>query len=158
MAKKEFETTIETKTVEKSTKANKKTQDKKFIAGTGRRKTAVARVFLYEGKGDFTINDKPMDQYFTSEKENLKLVRPFHLVGVSHPGSQFNGTVKVKGSSKSSQLSAVVHGISRALAELNEEYSKILRKQGLLTRDPRMVERKKPYLRKARKSPQYSKR
>jgi len=158
MAKKELESTIEAKTVDKSTKSNKKLQDKKFTAGTGRRKTAVARVFLYDGKGDFTINDKPMDQYFTSEKENLKLVRPFHLVGVSHPGSQFNGTIKVKGSSKSSQLSAVVHGISRALAELNEEYSKILRKQGLLTRDPRMVERKKPYLRKARKSPQYSKR
>ncbi len=136
----------------------KKAEGVKFYTGTGRRKTAVASVFIYEGKGEFTINGKDTETYFKSEKEGLKWLRPFHLIGVSHPGSQFNGTIKVKGSSTSSQIGAIVHGISRALSEINEEYSKILRKQGLLTRDPRMVERKKPYLRKARKSPQYSKR
>lgn len=130
----------------------------KLKTGTGRRKTAVATVFLYEGKGEFTINGVNAEQYFSNERDNVKWLRPFHLVGVSHPGSQFNGSIKVYGSGTNSQISAIVHGISRALAELNEEYSKILRKQGLLTRDPRMVERKKPYLRKARKSPQYSKR
>jgi len=129
-----------------------------FISGTGRRKTAVARTFLYSEKGDFTINDMQINDYFPTEKEKLKWMKPFHLIGVSHPNAQFNATIKVVGSGKSAQLGAVVHSISRALSKLNEEYSNILRKQGLLTRDPRMVERKKPFLRKARKSPQYSKR
>lgn len=129
-----------------------------FISGTGRRKTAVARVFLYSEKGEFTINDQPIGDYFPSEKEKVKWMKPFHIVGVSHPTAQYTASIKVKGSSKSSQLGAVILGISRALAASNEEFSGILRKQGLLTRDPRMVERKKPWLRKARKAPQYSKR
>lgn len=129
-----------------------------FISGTGRRKTAVARVFLYEEKGEFTINDMPIGEYFPSEKEKVLWMRPFHTVGISHPTAQYTASIKVKGSSKSSQLGAVMLGISRALAASNAEFSSTLRKQGLLTRDPRMVERKKPWLRKARKAPQYSKR
>ncbi|HSX39693.1 MAG TPA: 30S ribosomal protein S9 [Candidatus Saccharimonadales bacterium] len=131
---------------------------KGFLNGTGRRKNAVARVFLYQEKGDFFINDVNIDEYYTTEKDKIKWMRPFHLIGVSHPTSQFSGTIKVRGSGKSSQLGAIVHGISKALAAVNEEYSKLLHKQGLITRDPRMVERKKYFLRKARKAPQYSKR
>lgn len=131
---------------------------KGIIFGTGRRKTAVARVFLYEGKGDFTANNMPIDDYFLSEKRRSDWMKPFHLVGVSHPGAHYNATIKVEGSGKSAQLDAVIHAFSHALASISEEFSIILRKQSMLTRDSRMVERKKPYLRKARKAPQYSKR
>ena len=130
----------------------------KLITGTGRRKTAVARVFMYPEKGDFLVNDKKIDEYYTTEKDKLEWKKPFHTVGISHPGSQFSGTIKVQGSGPSAQIQAVTHGIARALAKVNEEYRVALRRAGLLTRDPRMVERKKPYLRKARKAPQYSKR
>lgn len=129
-----------------------------LIIATGRRKTAVARVFLYPEKGDFYINDKKVDEFFSTEKDRLAWKKPFHTVGVSHPSTQFSGTIKVSGSGPSSQLDAVVHGVSRALAEINDEYRTALSRGGLLTRDPRMVERKKYYLRKARKRPQYSKR
>ncbi len=125
---------------------------------TGRRKTAVARVFMYPEKGDFYINDKKIDEYYTNEKDSLAWKKPFHIVGVSHPENQFRGSIKVMGSGPAAQLGAVVHGISRALALMNEEYKIALSKSGMLTRDPRMVERKKYYLRKARKRPQYSKR
>ena len=133
-------------------------EKKGFISGTGRRKTAVARVFLYQSKGDFLVNDVNINDYFPSETEKLAWSKPFHAIGVSHPDSQFSASITVIGSGKSSQLGAVVHGLSRSLAKVNEEYSKALRKQGLLTRDSRMVERKKYYLKKARKAPQYSKR
>jgi len=129
-----------------------------FIAGTGRRKTAVARVFLWEEKGEFTINGVDIADYFKTEQEQVQWLRPFHLVGVSHPKAKYTGSVKLTGSGKSAQLGALVHGISSALASISEEYRSILAKQGLLTRDPRMVERKKYFLHKARKRPQYSKR
>jgi|SRR3989344_5640510 len=131
---------------------------KGFISGTGRRKTAVASVFLYQDKGDFIVNDVPIDSYFPTEKEKVKWMRPFHLVGVSHPGSKFSASIKVFGSGKTGQLNAITHGISRALSLVSDDFSKVLRKQGLLTRDSRMVERKKYFLKKARKAPQYSKR
>ncbi len=142
--------------VETSKKEKKKTAN--LIACVGRRKTAVARMFFYQDKGEFTINGKPINDYFPSEKEQLNWMKPFHLIGVSHPGSKFNATIKVAGSGKAAQMEAVVLAVSRALSKISEEYSLILKKNGLLTRDPRMVERKKPYLRKARKAPQYSKR
>ncbi|RJR27471.1 30S ribosomal protein S9 [candidate division WWE3 bacterium] len=129
-----------------------------FIAGTGRRKTATARVFLWEEKGEFTINGMDISEYFATEQEQTQWLKPFHLIGVSHPKAKFTASIKVQGSGKSAQLGAVVHGISAALAGMNEEFRSILAKQGLLTRDPRMVERKKYFLHKARKRPQYSKR
>jgi small subunit ribosomal protein S9 len=129
-----------------------------LYTGTGRRKTAVARTFLYTEKGEFTINGMAVNDYFADEKDKLRWMKPFHVIGISHPNSQFSGTIKVLGSGKSSQMGAVLHSLSRALAKISEEYSSILRKQGLLTRDPRMVERKKYFLRKARKAPSYSKR
>ncbi len=129
-----------------------------IITGTGRRKTAVARLFLYTEKGDFFVNDKPIDEYFESEQAKATWMRPFHAVGISHPMSQFSGTVKIHGSGKSAQADALMLAFARALDLVNEEYSSAIRKQGLLTRDSRMVERKKPFLKKARKRPQYSKR
>jgi small subunit ribosomal protein S9 len=159
--KKEIETTeenAEEKVEVKKEEKNVMQVKTGFISGTGRRKTAVARVFLYKKKGNFFVNNMPIEAYFPTENEKLEWARPFHTVGVSHPESQYSGTIKVHGSSKPSQLGAVSLGISRALASIDEEYGKSLRKQGLLTRDSRMVERKKPYLRKARKGPQYSKR
>lgn len=130
-----------------------------FVTGTGRRKTAVARVFLWKEKGDFTINGMPMEKYFPSEQQQLSWMRPFHAIGVSHPGTQFTASIKVEGSGKSAQIDAVVLGLSRALVALDEKaYGETLKANNLLSRDPRMVERKKYWLKKARKSPQYSKR
>jgi len=148
------------KSGEKETNVKEKIKAKKEKAfvGTGRRKSAVASVFLYPKKGDFIVNDKEISEFFRTEKEKLSYLRPFHLVGVSHPESSYSATIKVSGSGTSSQLSAVVLGLSRALIESNPEYRDLLRKYGLLTRDPREVERKKYFLRKARKRPQYSKR
>lgn len=139
--------------------AEEKTNIKKdFIWGTGRRKTSVARVFLWDDKGEIKVNDKDISDYFPTEKEQIKWIRPFHLIGISHPKAKYSASIKVRGSGKAAQLDAVVHGISVVLSKLSPEFSLILRKQGLLTRDSRMVERKKPYLHKARKAPQYSKR
>ncbi len=135
----------------------KKENQEKFI-GTGRRKEAVASVFLYPKKGEFTLNGKEIEAYFDNEADKTAWMKPFHVIGVSHPSSTYSATVKVAGSGKSSQADAVVLAFSRAIVEMDEEHRLILRKHGLLTRDPRRVERKKPYLRKARKAPQYSKR
>jgi small subunit ribosomal protein S9 len=140
------------------TTETKQTNDQKLITGTGRRKTAVARIFLYEKKGEFTVNDKPIKDYFPSELEQSSWLRPFHTIGVAHPESKFSATIKIFGSGKNAQMGALIHGLSHALSKMSEEWSMILRKQGFLTRDPRMVERKKPGLHKARKATQYSKR
>ena len=128
------------------------------IIATGRRKTAVASLFMYKGKGEILVNHVDINEYFPSVKEKLAWIQPFHLVGVSHPDSKFNATIKVEGSGKSGQLGAVIHAMSRALAGLSEENRVLLRRNGFLTRDSRMVERKKYFLKKARKRPQYSKR
>lgn len=131
---------------------------KKFYNGTGRRKTAIARVWLYDKKGEFVINGKPAKEFFKSPDDVLEWVKPFHAIGVSHPQSKFSGTIKVYGGGTTSQVEAIRHGIARALVNYNEEFKPTLRSIGLLTRDPRKVERKKPFYRKARKKPQYSKR
>jgi len=134
--------------------------DKKenLITATGKRKTAVARVFLYPEKGEITVNDKNINDHYSKETQKVVWEKPFHIIGVSNPETQFRGSIKVHGSGPSAQLGAVAHGFSRALAKMNDEYRDSLSKAGMLTRDSRMVERKKPYLRKARKAPQYSKR
>ncbi len=139
-------------------KEKPKSLKKDFISGTGRRKTSVASVFLWQDKGDFIVNGMLLEDYFPSDVDKTKWARPFHAIGVSHPEAKYSASIKVSGSGKPSQLDAVVLGISRALAKIDEEFDKILRKQGFMTRDSRMVERKKPYLHKARKRPQYSKR
>ena len=135
------------------------TKIKNLITGTGRRKTAVARVFVTPGSGDVLVNNVPIETYFADVKYVLgKWKRPFNVVGLTGAKQKFDFSIRVSGSGKHAQLDAVVHGISWALASMNEEYASELRRHGLLTRDPRMVERKKYWLRKARKAPQYSKR
>ena len=89
----------------------------KFFAGTGRRKRAIARVWLYDKKGDITINDKPIKEVFDSPEQTLEWVKPFHTVGVSHPQAKFSATVKVSGGGKTGWLEAVRLGFSRALIE-----------------------------------------
>lgn len=135
-----------------------KNNDKNLIIASGRRKTATASVFLKNGKGEIKVNGKEIDSYFPSEKENLTWKKPFYLLGIVSPETKFDISVNVSGSSKPSQLGAVTLALSKALALLNDEFSVLLKKNGMLTRDPRMVERKKPNLRKARKSSQFSKR
>jgi small subunit ribosomal protein S9 len=132
--------------------------DKNLIIASGRRKTATASVFLKNEKGGVVVNGKDIEAYFPSEKESLTWKKPFYLLGIASPEARFDISVKVSGSSKSSQLGAVTLAISKALSLFNEEFSVLLKKNGMLTRDPRMVERKKPNLRKARKAAQFSKR
>lgn len=128
------------------------------IIATGRRKNAVASIFLKSSKGKFVVNDKPIDEYFSKEKDKARWLKPFFVAGISNPEQSYSATIKVSGSGTTGQIGAVTLAISKALLLLMPEIRPSLRKQGLLTRDPRMVERKKPYLRKARKAPQYSKR
>ena len=135
-----------------------KTSNQNLVIASGRRKTAVASVFLKNEKGTIKINDLDIESYFPSEKELSIFKKPFYLLGIASPESRFDISIKVTGSSKSSQLGAVVLAISKALADLNPENNEILKKNDMLTRDPRMVERKKPNLRKARKGAQFSKR
>lgn len=135
-----------------------KNTNSNLIITSGRRKTATASVFLKSEKGEIKVNDISIESYFPSEKENLIWRKPFFILGIANPESKYDISIKVRGSSKSSQLGAVTLAISKALATLNEEFSVMLKKNGMLTRDPRMVERKKPNLRKARKSSQFSKR
>jgi small subunit ribosomal protein S9 len=133
-------------------------KDSNLIITSGRRKTATASVFLKNEKGGIKVNEKEIDSYFPSEKESLTWKKPFYLLGIASPETRFDISIKVTGSSKSSQLGAVTLAISKALSLINDEFSVLLKKNGMLTRDPRMVERKKPNLRKARKSAQFSKR
>jgi small subunit ribosomal protein S9 len=130
--------------------------EKRYYQGTGRRKTAVARVRLFPGSGEFVVNGKQIVEYFGArdlfEKE---LMRPLELTGNN---ARFNVLVKVRGGGVAGQVGAVRHGIARALLDLNAELRPTLKKAGLLTRDPRMKERKKPGLKRARKRPQYTKR
>jgi small subunit ribosomal protein S9 len=134
-------------------------KDEALFIGTGRRKTAIARVFLTKKAGDAIINDLPVEEYFSSLQFDKQLwKRPFNILGITNPAKEFDLSVKVAGSGKAAQMGAVVHGISWALANMSEEFAETLRRNGMLTRDSRMVERKKYWLRKARKAPQYSKR
>ncbi len=123
--------------------------------GTGRRKTATARVFLSNGSGKITVNDRDLDVYFGRETARMIVRQPLELVELL---SKFDVKVTVKGGGIGGQAGAIRHGITRALIEYSEELRSPLRKAGFVTRDAREVERKKLGLRKARKRPQYSKR
>lgn len=123
--------------------------------GTGRRKTATARVFLTPGAGNITVNDRPLDTYFGRETACMVVRQPLELVELL---SKFDIKVTVKGGGIGGQAGAIRHGITRALVDYNEELKSPLRQAGFVTRDAREVERKKIGLRKARKRPQYSKR
>ncbi len=123
--------------------------------GTGRRKSSVARVRLTEGTGKITINGKDIDQFFGLE--TLKVITRQPLT-VTNTTSKYNVIATVKGGGFTGQAGAIRHGIARALNEANSEYRPTLKSNGFLTRDPRMKERKKYGLKKARKAPQFSKR
>ncbi len=126
-----------------------------FTWGTGRRKTAVARVRIREGTGRFVVNGLPIDDYFTVESERAAVRAPLVVADLKDRLDVF---VNVKGGGKSAQSGAVVLGLGRALASDRTELEHDLREHGFLTRDPRMVERKKYGHKKARRSYQFSKR
>ena len=122
---------------------------------TGRRKTSSARVYLKSGKGNITVNNRKLDEYFGRKVAQMLVMQPLELVELS---GKVDLDVKVKGGGSFGQAGAIRHGISRALTSYDEELRPQLKKAGLLTRDPRRVERKKAGLVKARKSKQFSKR
>ena len=123
--------------------------------GTGRRKNAVARVFIKLGKGDIIVNEKPVDVYFSRETGRMIVRQPLELTETI---GKFDIMVNVQGGGESGQAGAVRHGITRALIDFDEALRPALRVAGLVTRDAREVERKKTGLRKARKRKQFSKR
>lgn len=123
--------------------------------GTGRRKTATARVFLRPGTGNISINNRNLDEFFGRETARMMVRQPLELTESSE---KFDVYVTVAGGGISGQAGAIRHGITRALIEYDETLRSELRKAGFVTRDAREVERKKVGLRKARKRPQYSKR
>jgi len=123
--------------------------------GTGRRKSSVARVYLVPGKGDIVINKRSIDDYFGLETLKVIVRQPLVL---TQTNEKFDVLVNVNGGGFTGQAGAIRHGISRALLQADAEYRPALKKAGFLTRDPRMKERKKYGLKKARKAPQFSKR
>ena len=123
--------------------------------GTGRRKTATARVFISKGTGNISINNRTLDTYFGREVARMIVQQPLELVDLV---GKFDVKVTVAGGGSFGQAGAIRHGLTRALIAYDEELRSPLRKAGFVTRDARAVERKKVGLRKARKRPQYSKR
>jgi len=130
--------------------------DMQYYEGLGRRKAATARVRLYpDTEVGFVVNDKTLEDYFTRAGDQANIVEPFKVSGTD---GRFGVTVKVIGGGVTGQAGAVRLGIARALLKADPEYRKTLRQHGMLTRDPRAKERKKPGLKRARKAPQYTKR
>lgn len=138
-------------------KKAKRGRKKSYTYAIGRRKTATARVRLFKGKGDLIVNDQLISQYFPGEVNKIIYLKPFRATETE---DKYYATVKVGGSGKNGQLGAVVHGLARALDKENPEvYHLPLKKAGLLTRDPRMKERRKAgYAQKARAKKQSPKR
>ena len=127
---------------------------KKYIEGIGRRKTSVARVRVTEGKGEIIVNDKKFEEFFTVPRLRDYVVSPLKKLGIETVGI----SVHVSGGGIAGQAQAIRHGLARAIVTRDEGYKGQLRSLGFLTRDSRAVERKKYGLKKARKSPQWSKR
>jgi small subunit ribosomal protein S9 len=123
--------------------------------GTGRRKTSTARVFLNTGNGEITVNGRPLDKFFGRETARMVVRQPLVITDMA---DKVDISVTVAGGGNTGQAGAIRHGIARALVEHDESMRSPLRRAGFLTRDARMIERKKVGLRKARKRPQYSKR
>ena len=131
------------------------TSSKPYFYGTGRRKKSVARVRIVPGTGVITINKKSIDEYFGLETLKLIVNQPF---GVTETTGKFDIIANVRGGGFSGQAGAIRHGLARALVQADENYKPALKAAGLLTRDPRMKERKKYGLKAARRAPQFSKR
>ena len=121
----------------------------------GRRKSSVARIYLKSGKGKITINKRDHKDYFKTDVLQYKIFQPFELTGTK---GKYDATINVNGGGSTGQVEAIRLAISRALVEINEDYKPLLKAEGLMTRDPRMFERKKPGQLKARKKFQFSKR
>ena len=128
---------------------------KEAFYGTGRRKSAVARVYLKPGKGAITINKRDIDEYLGLETLKTIVRQPLVATGTV---DKFDVVVNVKGGGTTGQAGAIRHGIARALLKVDADYRPTLKSNGFLTRDPRMKERKKPGLKSARRAPQFSKR
>lgn len=145
------------KTTKKKTKTKKEPEKKaKYFEATGRRKTAIARVRLFtQGKKEIMVNDKPYKVYFPISALQKVVETPLEEIKCQ---DKFRISAKVKGGGQNAQAEATRHGITRALVILNPLFKKRLRKAGFLTRDPRMRERKKFGLKRARRGPQWSKR
>jgi small subunit ribosomal protein S9 len=126
-----------------------------YFHGTGRRKTAVAQVKLTAGSGAIIIDGMPLEERFPTLEHQRVIVQPF--IATESTG-KYNAVIKVEGGGVTGQSGAIAHGISRALVRADERFKPMLRQQGLLTRDARAKERKKPGLKRARKAPQYTKR
>ena len=130
-------------------------EGKPYFYGTGRRKSSVARVRVYSGTGKITINDRDIDDYFGLETLKLIVNQPLEITDTV---GKFDIVCNVTGGGVTGQAGAIRHGLSRALLQFDEELRPTLKKAGLLTRDPRMKERKKYGLKGARRAPQFSKR
>lgn len=130
-------------------------ESKPHFYGTGRRKSSVARVRVYNGTGAVTINGRDIDDYFGLETLKLIVRQPLNLTGTT---DKFDIVCRVAGGGVTGQAGAIRHGIARALLQYDESLRPALKKAGLLTRDPRMKERKKYGLKAARRAPQFSKR
>ena len=130
-------------------------ENRNTIRRTGRRKTAIASVRLIPGTGQIQVNERTLENYFPRDTARMRILEPFE---VTETAGQFDAMISVRGGGSSAQADAVRHGISRALLTSSDAFRSTLRKNGMLTRDPREVERKKYGRHKARKRPQYSKR
>ena len=127
-----------------------------FYQGTGRRKTSVARVRLIVGEGEVVVNGRSLEEHFGNAVNFGDIMMPFRVTGTE---GRYNAMIKVEGGGTQGQAGAIRHGIARALLECDPEGARVpLRQAGFLTRDPRMKERKKYGLKRARKAPQYTKR
>lgn len=126
-----------------------------YFEGVGRRKSAVARVRLYAGSGNFVVNEKPVEQYFTHVDDFKNVLAPLNATNARE---KFTVSVHVNGGGTAGQAGAVMHGLARALMKSDAGLHDVLRKHGFLTRDARIKERKKPGLKRARKAKQYTKR
>ncbi|MEA3441873.1 MAG: 30S ribosomal protein S9 [Chloroflexota bacterium] len=138
-----------------TTRKRRKTKRSQYIWATGKRKCAIAQVRLFSGKGEIVVNEKPYKEAFPRLEYQHAVESPLEAVNSL---GKFHATIKVKGGGLSGQAEAIRHGIARALVKENELFKLSLRKEGLLTRDARIKERKKYGLKRARKAPQYTKR
>ena len=127
-----------------------------YYEGVGRRKESTARVRISQGTGNFSVNEKELKDYFTRLGDADSILKPFTSTGENQV--QYDVTVKVGGGGVTGQTDSVQLGLARAFVKMNPDYTSVLRKDGLLTRDPRVKERKKPGLKRARKAPTYTKR
>ncbi len=130
--------------------------DKKYYEGIGRRKESSARVRLMEGTGNYTVNEKDMEAYFTRLGDVSEIIKAFEIA--NQPSDKYDISIMVNGGGVTGQRDAVKLGLARALVKMDEELRPPLRHNGYLTRDPRVKERKKPGLKRARKAPTYTKR